>query len=157
MSENLFARFNTMFDVEGLKKDTADAAANSSDFVEVPDGSYEVKVKKLEPAVTGEKSKNPGMPKLTAWLEILTGDYKGQLIFINQSLTTGFGVHKAKEFLNSLESGVPVDFENFEQFGNLIGEVFKAVDGVGEYELSHTHNAKGFAVDVIVQRFTSAN
>lgn len=157
MGENIFEKFNSMFDIEGLKKDTEEAAASSGDFVEVPDGSYEVKVKKLELGVTGEKSKNPGMPKLTAWLEVLTGDYKGQLIFVNQGLTTGFGLHKAKEFLNSLESGLAIDFENFVQFGALIEDVFKAIDGKGEYELSHTHNAKGFAVDTIVQRFTEQN
>lgn len=149
MGENVFSKFNEMFDLSGLKADIESAATNDSDFVEVPDGSYEVKVCKLE----GVVSKKSGLPMLTAWFEILAGDYKGQKIFCNQMLTTGFGLHKAKELLIAFESGVPVDFENFEQFKVNIDQVFAAIDGTGEYELAYGHNNKGFATYTIVQRF----
>ena len=78
MGENVFAKFNEMFDLSGLKTDIESAASNSGDFVEVPDGSYEVKVSKLELGQTGEKSKNPGMPMMKVWFDILAGDFKGQ-------------------------------------------------------------------------------
>ena len=153
MGDNVFAKFNEMFDLSGLQQDIAAAASNTSDFVEVPDGNYEVKVTKLEMGQAGEKSKNPGMPMMKVWFDILAGDFKGQKIFCNQMLTSGFGIHKASEMLTSFESGVPVAFENFEQFADVIGQVFTAIDGTGEYELAYGHNNKGFATYTIVQRF----
>ena len=153
MGENIFERFNEQFDLAGLKSDIEAAASNSGDFVEVPDGSYEVKVSKIELGQTGEKSKNPGMPMMKVWFDILAGDFKGQKIFCNQMLTSGFGIHKANELLDSLESGVPVQFENFDQYHAVMEEVFKAIDGTGEYELAYGHNNKGYATYTIVQRF----
>lgn len=153
MSENIFERFNTMFDLTGLQKDIEDAANNSGDFVEVPDGSYEVKVSKIELGQTGEKSKNPGMPMMKVWFDILAGDHKGQKIFCNQMLTSGFGIHKANELLIGMESGVSVTFENFEQYADVMKQVFEAIDGKGEYELCYGHNNKGYATYTIVQRF----
>lgn len=148
-----FTKFNDMFDLSGLQKDIEEAAANSGEFVEVPDGSYEVAVSKIELSETGEKSKNPGMPMMKVWFDILAGDFKGQKIFCNQTLTSGFGIHKANELLTSLESGVPVQFENFDQYDNVLKQVFAAIDGEGEYELAYGHNKKGYATYTIVQRF----
>lgn len=153
MGENVFAKFNEMFDLSGLKTDIESAASNTGDFVEVPDGSYEVKVSKIELGQTGEKSKNPGMPMAKVWFTILAGDYKNQHIFMNQMLTSGFGIHKMNEILNGLESGIPVQFENFEQYADLFGQIFREVDGVGEYELAYGTNNKGFKTYTIVQRF----
>ena len=149
MGENVFAKFNEMFDLSGLKTDIESAASNTGDFVEVPDGSYEVKVTKLE---LGE-SKKSQMPMLKVWFDILAGDFKGQKIFCNQMLTNGFGIHKANEMLTALESGVPVAFENFEQYADTVSQVFNAIDGNGEYELAYGHNNKGYATYTIVQRF----
>lgn len=153
MGDNLFAKFASMIDVEGLKADTEAVAANTRDFVDVPFGDYEVKVVKIELGATGEKSKTPGAPMLKVWFEIIAGEFKGQKIFCNQMLTTGFGVHKSNELLNSFESGILVWFENFEQYDDTIKQVFTAIDGVGEYQLSYGQNNKGYSTYVIVQRF----
>lgn len=152
-NENVFERFNSMFDLDGLKQDIESAASNDGDFVEPPDGNYEVKVTKLELGQTGEKSKTPGMPMLKVWFDILAGDFKGQKIFMNQMLTTGFGIHKANQLLTALESGVPVTFENFDQYHNMLEQIFAAIDCTGEYELAYGHNNKGYATYQIVQRF----
>ena len=153
MGENIFERFNSMIDVEGLKKDVEEAANNSGDFVEVPHGDYEVKVTKIELGETGEKSKTPGMPMAKVWYEIVAGDYKGQKIFQNQMLTTGFGIHKMNELLNSLETGIPVVFENFTQYNDLFKQIFDAVDGKAEFALAYGINNKGYATYTITQRF----
>ncbi len=153
MGENIFEKFNSMIDVDGLKQDVETAASNSGDFVEVPKGDYEVKVTKIELGETGEKSKTPGMPMLKVWFDILAGDFKGQKIFCNQLLTSGFGIHKANELLNSFESGVTVHFENFVQYNDVICQVFNAIDGVGEFQLHYGENNKGYATYDIVQRF----
>lgn len=154
MSENMFEKFNNMFDVDGLKHDVETAASNSGDFVEVPKGDYEVKVVKLELGETGEKSKTPGMPMAKVWFDILAGEYKGQKIFMNQMLTSGFGIHKMNEFLSSLQSGIPVVFENFTQYDALFKQIFNEIDGKGEYALHYAENNKGYSTYTITQRFS---
>lgn len=148
----LFAKFNEMIDVEGLKKDVETAASNTGEFEEVPFGDYEVKISKIELGATGEKSKTPGAPMAKVWYTIVAGDYKNQKIFQNQMLTSGFGIHKMNEFLNSLDSGIPVTFDNFEQYSELFEAIFKAVDGC-EYQLHYGQNAKGYSEYTIVQKF----
>ena len=153
MGENIFAKFNDMFDIAGLKADIASAATNSGDFKEVPKGDYEVKIVKLEIGETGEKSKTPGMPMAKVWFDIIAGEYKGQKIFMNQMLTSAFGFHKMNEFLTSLATNVPVSFENFEQYADLFTEIFNEIDGKAEYQLSYGENNKGYSTYTIVQRF----
>lgn len=153
MGESIFSRFNEMIDVEGLKNDIESAANSTGDFVEVPKGDYEVKVVKLELGETGERSKTPGMPMAKVWFDIIAGEYKGQKIFMNQMLTTGFGIHKMNELLTSLESGITVVFENFEQYADLMKQIFAEIDGKAEYQLAYGENNKGFSTYTIVQRF----
>ena len=155
MGENIFEKFNSMIDVEGLKKDVETAASSDGDFVEVPHGDYEVKVTKIELGETGEKSKTPGMPMAKVWFDILAGDFKGQKIFMNQMLTSGFGIHKMNELLNSFETGIAVQFENFAQYADLFKQIFEAVDGTAEFQLSYGQNNKGFNTYTIVQRFAN--
>lgn len=158
MGENIFEKFNSMFGADGLaglKKDVECAASSTGDFVEVPKGDYEVKIVKIELGETGEKSKNPGMPMAKVWFEVLAGEYKGQKIFMNQMLTSGFGVHKMNEFLTSLETGITVVFENFQQYADLFAQIFAEVDGTAEFQLSYGENNKGYSTYDIVQRFTN--
>ena len=153
MGENIFEKFNSMMDIAGLKADIESAASSSGEFVEVPLGDYEVKVSKIELGETGEKSKTPGMPMAKVWFEILAGEYKGQKIFMNQMLTSGFGIHKMNEFLDSLETGIRVQFENFTQYADLFKQIFDAVDGTAEYQLAYGENNKGYSTYTIVQKF----
>lgn len=155
MNENIFDKFNSMIDVAGLKEDVAKAAESSGDFVEVPKGDYEVKVTKIELGETGANSKNPGMPMAKVWFDIMAGEYKGQKIFMNQMLTSGFGIHKMNEFLISLETGVTVVFKDFNQYADLFKQIFAEVDGKAEYQLTYGENNKGYSTYTIVQRFTN--
>jgi hypothetical protein len=90
---------------------------------------------------------------MKVWFDILAGDFKGRKIFCNQMMTSGFGIHKCNELLTSFESCVPVVFENFEQYAEVMAQVFAAIDGTGEYELAYGHNNKSYATYTIVQRF----
>ncbi len=153
MGNEMFAKFNEMIDVEGLQKDIETAASNDGDFVEVPFGDYEVKVSKIELGATGEKSKTPGAPMAKVWFDIVAGELKGQKIFMNQMLTSGFGVHKMNQFLNSLETGITAVFENFEQYADLFKQIFDAVDGKAEYQLHYDQNNKGYSIYEIIKRF----
>ncbi len=134
---NIWDKFDKNIDVEGLKADAKEAAANNSDFKEVPHGEYEVEVNKLE-----LRESKKGDPMLSIWFKMLTGEYKGSLIFYNQVLSSGFGLHKANEMLRSLDSGVEVEFESFSQYNNLLMDIAEVIDGKLEYQLSYTANKK---------------
>lgn len=155
MGENMFAKFNEMFNLDDLKKDVESASSSTGDFVEVPHGDYEVSIVKLEIGKTGDQSKTPGAPMAKVWFNILDGEYKNQKIFMNQMLTSGFGIHKMNEFLDSLGTGISVGFENFEQYNDLFAQIFGEIDGRAEYQLSYTANRKNerFSEYEIVKRF----
>lgn len=155
MENNMFEKFKSMVDLDGLKADIAAAEANTGDFVKIPHGDYEVKVVKIELGATGEQSKSPGAPKASVWFEVLAGDFKGQKIFMTQMLTSGFGIHKMNEFLISLETGIAVQFENFEQYAEMFAQIFDAVDGKAEYQLHYAPNKKNANFDdfKIVQKY----
>ena len=156
MSENMFEKFNNLFGadgLEGLKNDIATAQASTGEYVDVPKGDYEVKVVKIEIGETGEKSKTPGMPMGKIWFEVLSGEYKGQKIFMNQMLTSGFGFVKMNEMLDSFETGIPVMFENFGQYDDLLKQIFREIDGRAEYHLNYGENKKGYSTYKILKRF----
>ena len=133
----LWEEFDKNVDTEGLKKDAEEAKENGGNFKEVPHGEYEVEINKLE-----LKKSKKGDPMLSIWFKILTADYKDSLVFYNQVLTTGVGLHMANEFLRSLDSGVDITFENFKQYNEMLLDVFEAVNGNLEFALKYSQNSK---------------
>ena len=136
---DIWEKFDKEIDVEGLKHDAKEAAKNGGNFKEVPHGTYEVKVDKME-----LKESKTNKPMLSIWFKILEGEYKNSLIFYNQVLSTGFGLHNADEFLKSLDSGINVEFVNFKQYNNMILDIAEAIDGVLEYGLEYSEGKNGF-------------
>ncbi len=139
MSTNIWEKFDEVVDVEGLKEDVKEVAENKIDFKEVPEGHYEVKIHKME-----LKQSKTGRPMVSFWMQILEGEYKGQYIFWNQVVDIGFGLHKVNEFLRTLDSGLEVQFENFQQYGNLLMDIHEVIDGKLEYGLKYSKNSKGY-------------
>lgn len=123
-----FKKFNQQFPADKVKKEMKEAAENGGS--NLPDGEYTVKLDKME---LGESSKGALMIK--AQFRITKGDHKKQCIFKNQVLTgtknDGFMMVKAKEFLESLDSGEEITFEDWEQFNDLILDVAEAVQADG--------------------------
>ena len=140
-----FSKFDKKIDLEGLKQDIADSANN--DFKEVPLGTYEVAITKLE---LGESKK--GDPMVKVWFKILEGEFKNSLIFMNQVVTKGFQIHIVDEFLRSLGTDIDIHFESFSQYANLIADVYEAVNGNFEYALEYGEN-KGFNTFEITEIF----
>lgn len=137
---NIWEEFDKVIDVEGLKKDTQEAAENGGgNFDIVPNGTYEVEVNQLE-----LKKSKKGDPMLSCWLKIADGEYKKSLIFYNQVLVKGFGMHAANEFLRSLDSGIKIEFINFKQYHEMLLDVFEAVNGKLSYQLEYGENDKGY-------------
>lgn len=146
MATTVWDKFDKMIDTKALKEDAA-KAAEQGDFPEVPHGTYEVKIEKLE--LVESKS---GKPMLTCWMEILDGQYKGQRLFMNQVMHVGFGIHKANEFLRSLDSGVDVEFENYTQFNSMVLDIHEAIDGISEYAVEYGEE-KGYSTFKITDVF----
>ena len=140
-----FSKFDKKIDLEGLKQDIADSANN--DFKEVPLGTYEVAITKLE---LGESKKSDPMVKV--WFKILEGEFKNSIIFMNQVVTKGFQIHIANEFLRSLGTNIDIRFESFSQYANLIADVYEAVNGNFEYALEYGES-KGFNTFEITEIF----
>ena len=110
-----FKKFNNLVDLDGLKKDVAEAAENTLDDGEVP-------------------------------------NQKNRLIFLNQLVNQGFQIHIMKEFLETMDSGCEIAFEDYEQFGNLLMDVFEASSNTG-FVLDYSENKKGYKAYKIEEVF----
>lgn len=146
---NIWEKFDKAIDTEALAKDVESAAEGKIEYKEVPKGQYEVKITKME-LVESKK----GSPMLSVWMKILSGDYENSLIFYNQVLSTGFGIHNANEFMRSLDCGIEsIEFKNFKQYNDLIMDVFEAVDDKLEFGLEYGENNKGYKTYKITDIF----
>lgn len=141
-----FSKFDKMVDIDGLKKDIADAEANGggADFKDVPHGDYEVSIDKLELTET----KKTGKPMVSCWMKIVSdGELKGQRIFMNQVITQGFQIHIMNSFLRSLlpdDSGIDVEFTGYADYNDLLLDITEYIDSKFEYGLEYGENNKGF-------------
>lgn len=151
-----FAKFDSMVDLDGLKADIAAASSGNEtrERKEVPHGTYEVAIEKLELTTT----KTSGKPMLSVWFRVLSeGEYNNQMIFMNQVVTQGFQLHIADEFLKSLVADAPdapeVTFESYSQYAQLIMDVAEFIDGKFEYALDYGENAKGYDTFEITEVF----
>jgi hypothetical protein len=142
---SVFEKWNKAIDVEGLAQDTREAEANggSGDYEEVPVGTYEVKIEKME-----LKESSKGDPMFVAWFRILEGQYKNQLLFMNQVITQGFQIGQVNRFLRSLDVA-EVEFKEYGQYNDLIMDIFEEVDGKLEFLLEYKKSKKDFPIYTI--------
>lgn len=149
MNKNIWEEFDEKIDVEGLARDAKEAAKNGGgNFKKVPLGTYEVEVNKMELT----KSKK-GDPMLTIWFKILTGEYKGSLIFYNQVMSQGVGIHNANEMLRNLDSGVEVEFVSFKKYHEMLLDIVESITDNLEYAIKYDKNSKGYNTYEIVDVF----
>ena len=146
MSENIFDKWDSKMDLDGLQKDIQEAAENggSGDYKEVPHGKYEVAVEKME-----LKPTKKGDPMVSIWFKIVSdGEFKGSMIFFNQVITKGFQIHIVNEFLRSLtedlDAALAIEFKTYAQYSNLIMDVHEAIADSFEYGLDYGQNKNGY-------------
>lgn len=146
---NIFDKFDSAIDTEGLANDVKEAAENGTgSFKEVPHGKYEVAIEKLE-LVESKK----GDPMVSCWMKILQGEFKDNRIFMNQVITKGFQIHIANEFLRSMDTEIDVQFETYKQYGEMIMDMAEAVDGNLEFALKYGKGKKDFSTYEITEVF----
>lgn len=148
-----FSKFDSMIDLDGLKKDVENASAGGDrEYKEVPHGAYEVAVTKLELTETKQTHK----PMVSCWFKVVSdGEYNGNLIFMNQVITQGFQIHIANQFLKSLipDGAIDVVFESFSQYSQLLMDIAEHIDKKYEYALDYGENSKGYATFEITEVF----
>ena len=141
----IFEKWNNTIDVKGLQTDIEEAEKSQGDYQEVPIGTYECKIEKMELV---ESSTNK--PMVSIWFRILKGDYENNMMFMNQVVTEGFQFSIVNRFLKSLEAidDDTVKFEDYEQYNNLLMDIMEAIDKKLEY-LVEKKVKKGFPVYTI--------
>ena len=132
-------KFDKNVDLDWLNQEIENSSENS--YAEVPYGEYEVKIESME-----LKESKKGDPMLSIWFKILDGQCSNQLIFYNQVLVKPFSIHKANEFLRSLDSNVEVGkFQGYGKYAEMVDEIKDAIESQGlEYALDYGKNEKGY-------------
>lgn len=116
-----------------------------SKMKEVTNGIYNVKILKMELVVS------KGDPMVSIWFKIVSdGEYKNSIIFMNQVITQGFQIHIVNELLRMMVSEMGADapvieFKTFKQYGNLIMDVFEAIDNNFEFALDYKKGKGDFS------------
>lgn len=146
---SIFDKWNRAIDTAGLQKDIAEAEANgnSGDYKEVPVGSYEVKIDKME---LKESSKHD--PMFFCQFRILQGDFKNSCLFMNQVITQGFQIGQVNRFLRSLQvfDDSEVEFKDYAQYNELILDVMEEIDSNGtEFLVEYKKSKKDFPIYTI--------
>lgn len=143
---NIFAQWDNAVNMEGLQKDIQEAKENGGgNFKEVPHGKYEVSIEKMELKATKQDKK----PMVSVWMKIVgDGEFKGQMLFMNQVITQGFQIHIVNEFLRSLVQGCAdapvVEFRSYAQYAELLMDIHELVAETFEYGVDYGQTKKGF-------------
>lgn len=146
---NIWDKFDSAIDTEGLQKDVQDAAENGTgSFKEVPHGEYEVSIQKME-LVASKK----GDPMVSIWFKIVSGEYKSSLIFFNQVITQGFQIHIVNELLRAMGTEHEIKFTTYKEYGNLLMDIMESIDGQLEFGLDYGEGKKGFNTYEITEVF----
>lgn len=142
-----FSKFDKTVDLEGLKADIEKVQENGMDFQEVPLGTYEVKVERLE---LGESKK--GDPMVKVWFRIINGEFENSMLFMNQVVTKAFQIHTVNELLRDMDTDLEIKFESYSQYNDLLMDVFEAVNDKMEFALEYGEN-KGYKTFKITEVF----
>lgn len=143
-----FKKFQEQFPAAEMTKAVEQAKENGG-YEKIPDGEYRCKVEKMEL----RESKN-GAPMCSIMFRIVAGDHKKQCIFYNRVLAgtknDGFMMKSNNDFLESLDSGVPVSFESWEQYNDMILDIAEAIDADKlEYMVAVTTDGKYQTLEIV--------
>lgn len=143
---SIFDKWDKNIDTDGLAKDAKEAEENggSGEYPEVPTGKYEVKVEKME-----IKESSKGSPMFVCWFRIVNGRYENNLLFMNQVITQGFQIVIVNDLIRSMDVIEDVEFRNYNQYNDLIMDVFEQIDGKLEFLLEFKKSKKDFPIYTI--------
>lgn len=122
-----FKKFQEQFPAEQMSAAIKEAKENGGgDYDKLPEGVYRCKIDKME-----MRESRKGAPMCSIQFRITAGDYKKHCLFYNRVLAgtknDGFMIKGCNDFLQSLDSGLDVEFKGWEQYNDLILDIFEAV------------------------------
>ena len=129
--------------------------ASSGNYKEVPFGTYEVKVEKMEAKLS--KGNNP---MVSIWFKILKGDFKDSMIFYNAVFHEDWMRHRVVDFLSALlddeshkaEINLILKDSNINEVNDFVMDVHEQIDGLYEYLLDYGQR-KGYNTYTIAEVF----
>lgn len=156
---SIFDKYASKINAEELaasQKEITENANGGGNYKEVPFGTYEVKIEKMEAKLTKEK-KNP---MVSIWFKILKGDYKNSLIFYNGVFNEDWMRHRVVEFLSAIldddshkaEINLILKDSNINEVNDFVMDIHEQIDGHLEYLLVYDQK-KGFNTYMIEEVF----
>lgn len=127
-----FSRFDTEENLKQIREDANKVF--DGEFEEVPPGTYEVALSKLE--LTESKK---GNLMVEVWYTILSGDYENQKLFQYQVVSDGKKVNILKPLLEKLsDNEIDVTFTTYAKYAELLDEIMEfSEDNNLEYSLKY--------------------
>lgn len=127
-----FSRFDTEENLKQIREDANKVV--DREFEEVPPGTYEVALSKLE--LTESKK---GNLMVEVWYTILSGDYENQKLFQYQVVSDGKKVNILKPLLEKLsDNEFDVTFTTYAKYAELLDEIMEfSEDNNLEYSLKY--------------------
>lgn len=141
---NIWEKFDKEIDKDIQKKIEE---AENSEYAEVPLGDYEVKVDNMELKIS-----KSGNPMVSIWFKIVAGEFKNNLLFMNQVINMPFQIGIANKILRALAPNVEVEFQTYTQYANLIMDIYEEIDGKFEYAIKYGEK-KGFSTFEVLDIF----
>ncbi len=136
------SQFNDLYDTPEFKKELKEAKENK--FEEIPEDEYTVKLVKLEIGVSKNKK-----PNVKGQFKIVEGEFKNKLVFYNQSISSGMGVHMCNEFLRSLNvfDEDEIEFTTIEDYNDLLLDIVEETES----------NNLEFVIDYTLEEYNGKN
>lgn len=153
---SIFEKYTSKIDAAELAASQKEIQSNSNDYPEVPLGTYEVEVTKLECKLSSTKK-----PMVSIWFKILEGDYEKSLIFYNGIFTEDWMRHRVVKLLSALlndntheaEINLILKSGKVDEINNFCMDIHEAIDGKFEYLLDYGQN-KGYNTYTIKEVYT---
>jgi len=152
---SIFEKYASKINAEELAASQKEITDNASggNYEEVPVGSYEVKVEKLE-----GKLSSKGNPMVSIWFRILKGKYENSMIFYNGVFTEDWMRHRVAKFLSDLldegdrtaEINLILKTADVGTINNFCMDIHEYVDGRLEYLLDYGQK-KGYNTYTITE------
>jgi len=132
-----FSKYDTEENLKQIRENANKVV--DTEFDEVPPGTYEVALSKLELT----KSKK-GNLMLVVWYTILSGDYENQKLFQYQVVSDGDKVRMFKPLLEMLsDKEIKVEFTTYAKYAELLDEIMEfSEENNLEYSLKYDEKVK---------------
>lgn len=155
---NIFDKYAKKINAEELAASQKEIQNNASggNYKEVPFGTYEVGVNKLEC-----KLSSTNKPMVSIWFKILEGDFVNSMIFYNGIFTEDWMRHRVVKMLSSLldddaheaEINLILKSGDVDEINNFCMDIQEEIDGQFEYLLEYGQK-KGYNTYSVKEVFT---